>query len=258
MPPRPKPLLLIQAGTPPDDIRRTCGDIPDWFKSALALREADVHVVRVFAGERLPPPCAHQTVVITGSWAMVTEKPDWSETTAEWIRLAMRLEQPLFGVCYGHQLMAHALGGQVGYHPGGIEIGHLPVQLTPQGMEDGLVGGLPRTFSADLTHLQTVLALPPGTTVLAHSAHDPHQILRYGAHAMSTQFHPEFTPAILDACIQHRAKAHGQPTPAGAPPNPRMSAGETRALLRRFVDSHRASAHASAGCEALSGDSSIS
>lgn len=74
---------------------------------------------------------------------MVTERADWSERTAGWIRNAMDAELPLFGVCYGHQLMAHALGGRVDYLPGGREIGTLPIALTPQGANDPFSAKLP-------------------------------------------------------------------------------------------------------------------
>lgn len=57
---------------------------------------------------------------------MVTDQEPWSEKTAAWIRNAMAMEMPLFGVCYGHQLMAHALGGRVEYHPQGRESDAIP------------------------------------------------------------------------------------------------------------------------------------
>jgi GMP synthase (glutamine-hydrolysing) len=64
----------------------------------------------------LPAPDNATIAGDTGSWDMVTERLPWSEMTAAWIREAMAIEMPLFGVCYGHQLMAHALG-VVDYHP---------------------------------------------------------------------------------------------------------------------------------------------
>ena len=111
---------------------------------------------------------------------------------------------PLFGVCYGHQLMAHALGGEVAYHPAGRESGSKTIALSPWGVDDPLLSGLPATFPAHLSHLQTVTRLPEGATVLAASSHDPHQIVRYGPQAVSTQFHPEFTAPIARSLIRYR------------------------------------------------------
>jgi len=101
-------------------------------------------------------------------------------------------------------LMAHALGGAVDYHPQGREVGAQQVQLLAAARHDPLLGNLPPAFPALLTHLQTVLRLPENATVLASSAHDPHQIIRYGAHAISTQFHPEFTAELSAACISRQ------------------------------------------------------
>lgn len=201
----PKPILIIQAGTPSNDLREREGDVPDWFQKALELQTDAVDVVRVFEGEVLPKPGVHQVAIITGSWAMVTDRLDWSEATANWIRAAMEVHMPLFGVCYGHQLMAHALGGKVDYHPAGLEVGCQEVEVLPGAADDPLVGTLPSRFDAHLTHLQTVLVPPPDAVVLAKSAFDPHQIVRYGPNAISTQFHPEFTPGISAACVLRRA-----------------------------------------------------
>ncbi|WP_104662437.1 glutamine amidotransferase [Ensifer adhaerens] len=200
-----KPLLLIQAGTPPDDIRNAHGDLSLWFSVALDRHAEAIQVVRVFEGERLPAPEAVAGAIIIGSWDMVTDRLPWSETTARWIRQAMAIELPIFGVCYGHQLMADALGGQVDYHPGGREIGTQTVRLHAGAQLDPLLNVVPAEFPAHLTHMQTVIALPAGAQVLAASDHDPHQIVRYGRNAISTQFHPEFTPDICAAVIRLRA-----------------------------------------------------
>ncbi|OZI35558.1 GMP synthase [Bordetella genomosp. 1] len=233
-------MLIIQAGTAPAVIRDACGDISSWFRLALAPVAGEVRVVRVFDGEPLPPPDPAVPAVITGSWAMVTNRHPWSEATAEWIRQAMAIEAPLLGVCYGHQLMAHALGGEVDYHPRGRELGCHTVTLADAARNDSLLGRLPPVFRAHLTHEQSVLRVPAGARVLASSAHDPHQILRYGPRALSTQFHPEFTPALLRACIARRADAlHGE----GLDPQAMMDAAEeaphARAILLDFATQSR-------------------
>ncbi|PPC79384.1 glutamine amidotransferase [Pokkaliibacter plantistimulans] len=199
-----QPLLLIQAGTPPEDIRNLQGDLSDWFRGLLGDEANNLEVVRVFEGETLPSPGLHRAAIITGSWSMVTDHLSWSEYTAQWIRDAMAIDMPLFGVCYGHQLMAHALGGTVDYHPAGLEIGCQEIELLPDAESDSLMQSLPPRFIAHLTHLQTVLQPPENAVALARSSHDRHQILRYGPNAISTQFHPEFTPDISAACIKRR------------------------------------------------------
>ncbi len=202
----PRSLLLIQVGTPPDALRATNGDLPHWFCRALGCDGQTLDVVRVFEGEALPRPGAHRAAIITGSAAMVTDRHPWSEATAQWIREAMAVHMPLFGVCYGHQLMAHALGGEVIDHPEGLEVGCHAIELRDPARSDPLLQDFPPRFKAHLSHWQTVLKLPPGARALAYSAHDPHQIIRYSARAMSTQFHPEFTPEISRVYVDMRTE----------------------------------------------------
>lgn len=198
------PLLLIQTGEAPDAVRAQFGGFADWFRNAMKLGAAPLEVVRVDAGEALPQPRTVAGALITGSAAMVTERTDWSERTAGWIRSAMDAQTPLFGVCYGHQLMAHALGGRVGWLATGREIGTQAITRRPTAAGDG-VEPVPASFAAHTTHRQSVLEPPREAEVLARSQRDPHQLLRYAPHALSSQFHPEFTAAIMRAYIAARA-----------------------------------------------------
>ena len=198
-----KPVLIVLTGHAPDNIRARHGDFPHWFRIGAKLARP-LLVVDVAAGESLPPARSVAGGIITGSAAMVTERAAWSERTAGWIRDAMDVELPLFGVCFGHQLMAHALGGHVGYLPGGREIGTQPISQHLAGRGDPLLAGLPGSFRAHTTHEQSVLEPPAGATVLAGSARDPNHFLRYGRHATSVQFHPEFNADVMRAYIRRK------------------------------------------------------
>lgn len=199
-----KPVLIIRTGRAPDAIRARHGDFPHWFRLGALLPPQRLHIVDVGAGDALPAPGTVAGALITGSAAMVTERAAWSERTAGWIRDAMDAELPLFGVCFGHQLMAHALGGRVDYLPGGREIGTRAIETLDAATRDPLATGLPTSFRAHTTHEQSVLEAPSGATVLARSARDPHQLLRYGPNALSTQFHPEFSADVMRAYIRRK------------------------------------------------------
>lgn len=233
-----KELLIIQAGTPPAEIQESVGDLPQWFAAALGMGVQDFDIVRVFENEPLPEHGAHSVVVITGSWSMVTDLHPWSETTAKWIQQADALKIPMFGVCYGHQLMAHAFGGEVGYLESGREMGCLEIERT-NNEEDSLLVGLPSTFKAHLTHMQTVIKIPNYATVLARSKQDLHQIVRYSETSFSTQFHPEFTPQIATACIHTREEVLRK---EGMDPNLMLAELETTPvpliILKRFIQAH--------------------
>lgn len=198
------PYLLIQAGDAPASIIARAGNFDEmFFRSGVDRKKT--RRVHVESGEELPEPDTVAAAVITGSMSMVTDRHGWSEETAAWLREAHAAGVPLFGVCYGHQLMAHAFGGTVDYLAGGPEVGTFSVALTRAGQADPLFSRLPSPFRANLSHSQSVVALPPGATVLAYSDRDPHQALRYGPRAVSVQFHPEFSAEATAACLEHYA-----------------------------------------------------
>lgn len=187
-----RPLAIIQMGDPPAIIREETGEQSQWFVQALALSRGEYRVIHP---DRRGAPARyrhnlrrhHQRL-----WAMVTDRLAWSEETAQWIRRAHALNLPLLGVCYGHLLISHALGGLVADNPLGSEHGLQLIQIAENSTAP-LLTTFPGRFAAWLSHRQTVLRPPDGASVMAFSARDACQILRYSDTAYSVQFHPEFT-----------------------------------------------------------------
>ncbi len=198
--------LIVQTGSTLPALRARRGDFPRWFRRGLGLRASEVDVIRVDAGEALPPVAAHAGVIVTGSPAMVSRREAWSEDTAAWLRRAIDADMPILGVCYGHQLLAHALGGHVDYHPQGREVGTVAIEKTGAALDDPLLGGAPENFSAHASHQQSVLQLPAGAIALARSAHDPHHAVRYAPNVWGVQFHPEFSVEIMRGYLRGRAQ----------------------------------------------------
>jgi len=230
--PRRRRFLIVQTGSALPTLARRHGDFPDWFRRGLGLARGEIETVRVDIGERLPDPHRFLGAVITGSPAMVSDRLEWSERTAGWLRAALDAELPLLGVCYGHQLLAHALGGRVGDHPRGREVGTVEVQRC--GAEDALFGTLPPRFRAHVTHRQSVLELPPGAVVLARSAHEPHQAVRYAPGAWGLQFHPEFSTEVLRGYLQRPVEVDVNCAGDCCADRRASPAPFARALLRRF------------------------
>lgn len=200
-------VLIVQTGAAAPEVLARYGDFPEWFRRGLGLKAQQIGVVRVDNGARLPAPRAIAGAVITGSAAMVPERLDWSERTATWLRDAVGVGLPLLGVCYGHQLLAHALGGEVDYNPRGREIGTAEIERLPASVDDPLISALPARFPAHATHLQTVLRLPPGAMVLARSNLDEHQAVRFAPNAWGVQFHPEFGMREMRGYLRARSEA---------------------------------------------------
>lgn len=198
-----KVLLVIQLGQPPEGIASQVGQQGEWFTDALQGKTQTVQVIRPDLGERLPPFDALAAVIISGSWSMVTDRLDWSEYTASWLREAYYADIPMLGVCYGHQLLADALGGKVGDNPNGKEVGIQVVTTNEAAAHDSLLRDYPHQFGAYLTHQQSVLEPPEGAQVLASSERDGCQIIRYNDNVLTVQFHPEFSMDIMLTCLRH-------------------------------------------------------
>jgi GMP synthase (glutamine-hydrolysing) len=230
-----KPFLIVQTGSTLPSIRSRHGDFPEWFRRGLGLDRSRIQIVRAHAGNALPKPDAYAGAIVTGSPAMVSARARWSENAAAWLRDAIAAELPLLGVCYGHQLLAHALGGRVDDHPNGREIGTVGIERLASAANDELLGAMPATFLAHATHQQSVLELPPGAVVLARSAHDTHHAVRYAPKVWGLQFHPEFSVEIMRGYLRARSRA-----PDGHCANACCRAREdaptphARHLLRRF------------------------
>ncbi|MCW8926842.1 MAG: glutamine amidotransferase [Xanthomonadales bacterium] len=200
-----KQVLLIKTGGTIKKITPLYEDFENWF--ALYMDIHDFMQVDVFRGQTLPKPGSVAGVVVTGSAAMVSERADWSETAADWLAVAVGQGVPVLGVCYGHQLLAHALGGRVGPNPLGRQIGTVQVQLTRDGQDDRLLGHLPAAFAAQSSHLESVLEIPRGTVRLARSPRDYNFALRFAENAWGVQFHPEFSAPVMREYIHCRSEA---------------------------------------------------
>jgi len=200
-----KTLLIIKTGNTIASLRNEGEDFEDWFISGSGLPAGEFTVRSLFLGEPLPELAATAGIIVTGSPAYVTDLEPWNEIAAAYLRDAHERGIPILGVCYGHQLLAWAFGGEVGFHPSGREIGSVPVELTAAAAQDALLGMLPAKFIAQVSHQQSILRLPDQATLLAYSDFEPHHAFRIGSTSWGIQFHPEFSPQVTAAYINERS-----------------------------------------------------
>ena len=199
-----KPLLIMKTGQTLPALRASGEDFEDWIIRGMAIDPGRALVVNVYADEALPALTDIAGMIVTGSPAMVTDRAPWSERSAEYLGEAVALSVPVLGICYGHQLLAHACGGVVDYHPQGREIGTVSIENTAAAQQDSLFGAMPGRFLGHTTHSQSVLRLPLEAVLLAGSEHDAHQAFRIGENAWGVQFHPEFDAQIMRGYVGGR------------------------------------------------------
>lgn len=148
-------------------------------------------VYRALDGELPEQPADDEIYLITGSNnAAYDDTLQWILNLQDWVRMVAKLQVPLVGICFGHQLIAQALGGRVERYVGGWGVGIRESQILDEEL---------RTFFPDghlhliCNHHDQVMQLPEGATPLATSSFCRYEGFRIGHHILTFQGHPEFT-----------------------------------------------------------------
>jgi GMP synthase (glutamine-hydrolysing) len=150
-------------------------------------RELDADLVEFDATDgHLPENTDFDGVVVTGSRSSVYWDEPWIPPLVDYVAEAAEAGLPILGVCYGHQVLAEALGGRVAGMDS-FEIGYNTVYRRG---DDELFDGISEEFTAFTTHGDTVVELPPTATLLAENEYGVHAF-RDG-HCWGVQFHPEY------------------------------------------------------------------
>jgi GMP synthase (glutamine-hydrolysing) len=192
-----KPILILKTGELP---RRVTESLGPYERAFLNLLGDERFVVVDARNAELPEPdCAG--VIITGSPASTYDGDAWIARSEDFLRRAADRSVPLYGVCFGHQLLAQTFGGRVEKCRHGWELGTVPLTLTREGRDDPLFSEVPESFTAQQSHGDVVAELPPGAISLAQNDHWSYQAFKLGDRIWGTQFHPEFTPEIITNLI---------------------------------------------------------
>ena len=190
-------LAILETGVPPEPLADQFGSYPDMFARLLGPG-FEIETFDVEKGQ-LPETAAHGAYLVTGSPAGVYDPLPWIAPLMEFIRSAGQAK--MIGVCFGHQVMAEALGGKVVKSDKGWGAGlhrYTVVQSEPWIDTAG-------TIAIPASHQDQVIVQPPNTEVVAASDFTPFASLAWQDRpAVSFQFHPEFSPAFARALIEKR------------------------------------------------------
>jgi len=195
-------VTIIETGLISLKNRERHGSFPEMFQRMIGAADPsiDFDVISVAAGEPLPDPGALQAILITGSPAGVYDRLDWIAPLEDFVRAAYAGGTPMVGVCFGHQLMAQALGGAVRQSENGWGIGRHVYAIAPG---NGVIEG--ERIALACSHQDQVIEPPRGATTFMSSDFTPHAGLLYanGA-ALSVQPHPEFSVDFALLCCELR------------------------------------------------------
>jgi GMP synthase-like glutamine amidotransferase len=222
-------LAILETGYPPGNLADAFGDYPAMFQRLLGPA-FEIESFDVQAGQ-FPDTRAYGAYLITGSPAGVYDPLPWIAPLMDFIRGAKASK--MIGVCFGHQVMAQALGGHVEKSDKGWGAGlhrYTVVRSEPWIDTSG-------TIAIPASHQDQVVVQPPNAEVVAASDFTPFAALAWTDRpAISVQFHPEFTPAFAKALIEKRFDSVPNPDAAIASldaPNDNARVGE---WIRNFLN----------------------
>jgi GMP synthase (glutamine-hydrolysing) len=199
-----RPLVVLVAGDPIDSVRTERGDYTALIRETVGPAwQGPWSDVDLRHGATLPDPGDVAGVIVTGSSSSVTERVPWMLRAEEYLRLLTERRVPTLGICFGHQLLGQALGGEVTKNPRGREIGTVELEIVA---EDELLREASPPCHANATHVDTVARLPPGARVLGRTKLEPHAVVRFSETVWGVQFHPEMDRAIVRRYLNVRRR----------------------------------------------------
>lgn len=202
-------VTIIETGLVSPANRERHGSYPQMFEQMIRAADSSVtfDTVSIPGGEKLPDAGGLEAILITGSSAGVYDGFDWIAPLEAFVRAAHEKKVPMVGVCFGHQLIAQALGGVARKSEKGWGLGRHVYSVIPG---NGILDGARIALAA--SHQDQVIAPPPGAKTILSSDFTEHAGLLYpGGTTLSVQPHPEFSVGYALACCEMAGSRGGAP-----------------------------------------------
>lgn len=197
-------ITIIETGRPPAAIAANFPHYPKMFADLIGPHgDFTFETVALLDGDAFPDPGSLEATLITGSPLGVYDDAPWMGALMDFIRWSAASDVPQVGICFGHQAMAQALGGQVVKSPKGWGIGRHTYEIE---RAEPWMGDAPASLMrCAVSHQDQVVAPPPGARVITASDFTVFAGLSYAqGPAISFQCHPEFSDAFSAALYRAR------------------------------------------------------
>jgi GMP synthase-like glutamine amidotransferase len=172
---------------------------------AALLPEAKFRYYEAYRGSLPASATECDAWLCTGSKYSVYDKDAWIQNLATFIR-GLNGKRPFVGICFGHQMLAQAMGGEVAKASQGWGAGVLKVELLKQ---EAWMQPPQKEIRIHHMHQDQVQKLPKGSVVLGRSEHCEVGMFRVGDSMLGIEGHPEFTPEFSEALIRARVERIG-------------------------------------------------
>lgn len=199
-------ICLLKCGSVISDLQKIHGDYDDMFRNFFKNNNVNItlDVYKVFDGEYPENLSKYDGFLSSGSLASVYDDDPWIKVYRQFIKDLYDKEYKHAGICFGHQMIAHALGGKVerARQGWGMGIKKTTVKKYISWMNSRYIN----EFNLIFSHQDQVVELPPHATIIAANEHCPVSMFTVSGHFLGIQAHPEFTREYSRASIESRRK----------------------------------------------------
>ena len=195
-------LLIISAGPGLGQIRNKYGHATDWISNLINSQDTKIDISEIYNNNDFNH-AHYDGWIITGSASSVVDNLEWMKLLKDKILYAYKNFIPVLGICFGHQIISAALGGDVIHNPKGWELGSYKLKINKSGLSNKIFKNIEPDDYFYFSHEDIVSKLPKNAIELAKNEMGI-QSFSIDDRIYGVQFHPEFNTEIMDQYVKIR------------------------------------------------------